>query len=145
MRLIEPVSEWKLLSCVWLCNTMDCIQSMEFSRPEILEWVAFPFSRGQTLVEPRSSTLQVDSLPAEPPGKPKNTGMGSLSLLQWIFLTQELNQGPLHCRWILDQLSCQGKPLLCLSPCIDFLLCPVAGIWGWIRYFLYQNCSYSKD
>ena len=35
--------------------------------------------------------LQVDSLPAEPPGKPKNTGMGSLSLLQRIFLTQESN------------------------------------------------------
>ena len=31
------------------------------------------------------------SLPAEPQGKPKNTGVGSLSLLQRIFLTQELN------------------------------------------------------
>ena len=36
-------------------------------------------------IEPRSPTLQVDSLPAEPLGKPKNTGLGSLSLLQWIF------------------------------------------------------------
>ena len=35
--------------------------------------------------------LQVDSLPAEPPGKPKNTGVGSLSLLQWIFPTQKSN------------------------------------------------------
>ena len=33
--------------------------------------------------------------------------MGSLSLLQGIFLTQELNQGLLHCRWILYQLSYQ--------------------------------------
>ena len=32
-------------------------------------------------IKPRSPTLQVDSLPAEPPGKPKNTGVGSLSLL----------------------------------------------------------------
>ena len=32
--------------------------------------------------EPRSPTLQADSLPSEPPGKPKNTGAGSLSLLQ---------------------------------------------------------------
>ena len=31
-------------------------------------------------------------LPSEPPGKPKNIGMGSLSLLQQIFLTQESNQ-----------------------------------------------------
>ena len=54
----------------------------------ILEWVAFPFSKGSS--QPRSRT-QVDSLPAEPQGKPKHTGVGSLSLLQWIFLTQELN------------------------------------------------------
>ena len=31
--------------------------------------------------------------------------MGSLALLQGIFLTQELNQGLLHCRGILYQLS----------------------------------------
>ena len=55
-----------------------------------------------------SPTLQADSLPAEPPGKPQNTGVGSLSLLQWIFLTQELNRGLLHCRWILYQLSYQA-------------------------------------
>ena len=30
--------------------------------------------------------MQADSLPAEPPGKPKNSGMGSLSILQGIFL-----------------------------------------------------------
>ena len=39
----------------------------------------------------------MDSLPAEPQGKAKNTGVGSLSLLQWIFLTQELNWDLLHC------------------------------------------------
>ena len=48
---------------------------------------------------------QADSLPAEPQAKPKNTGVGSLSLLQRVFLTQELNRGLLHCRWILYQLS----------------------------------------
>ena len=61
-------------------------------------------------IEPRSPTLQVDSLPAELQGKPKNTGMGSLSLLQQIFLTQELNQGLLHCRQTLYQLSYEGSP-----------------------------------
>ena len=39
-------------------------------------------------VELRSPALWVDSLPAEPPRKPKNTGVGRLSLLQWIFPTQ---------------------------------------------------------
>ena len=46
-----------------------------------------------------------DSLPAEPLGKPKNTEVGSLSLLQWIFLTQELNWGLLHCTQNLYQLN----------------------------------------
>ena len=59
-------------------------------------------------IEPRSPALQVGSLPAEPPGKPKNTGAGSLSRLQRIFLTQESDQGLLHCRRILSQLSHQG-------------------------------------
>ena len=37
---------------------------------------------------------------------------GSLSLLQGIFPAQELNQGLLHCRWILSQLSYQGSPYM---------------------------------
>ena len=69
-------------------------------------------------IKPRSPALQVDSLPAEPQEKPKNTGVGSLSLLQRIFPTQESNQGLLHCRWILHQLNYQGNPkylLVCLK------------------------------
>ena len=58
-------------------------------------------------LEPRSPTLQADSLPAEPQGKPKKIGVGSLSLLQWIFLSQELNLGLLYGRRILYQLSYQ--------------------------------------
>ena len=61
-------------------------------------------------MEPRSPALQADSLPSEPQGKPKITGEGSLSLLQGIFPTQELNRGLLHCRQILYQLSYQGSP-----------------------------------
>ena len=38
-------------------------------------------------IKPRSPALQADSSPTEPQGKPKNTGVHSLSLLQWIFLT----------------------------------------------------------
>ena len=61
-------------------------------------------------IELRSRTLQVNSLLSEPPGKPKNTGVDGLFLLQEIFPTQESNQGLLHCRWILYQLSYQGSP-----------------------------------
>ena len=51
------------------------------------------------------SHIAGDSLPAEPQGKPKNTGVGSLRLLQGIFLTWESSRGLLHCRRILYQLS----------------------------------------
>ena len=76
--------------------------------PPGLEWVAFPFSRGSS--HPSSPTLQAVSLPAEPREKPKSTRVGSLSLLQQIFLMQESNWGLLYCRWILYQLSYQGSP-----------------------------------
>ena len=89
-------------SCPTLCNPKGVLQA------RILEWVAFHFSRGSS--QPRSPTLQADSVPAELQGKPKNTGVGSLSLLQRIFPTQESNWGPLHCRRILYQLSYQGSP-----------------------------------
>ena len=42
----------------------------------------------------------------------KNTGVGCHSLLQGIFLTQGLNLGLLHCRWILYYLIHQGSPHL---------------------------------
>ena len=78
----------------------------------ILEWVACPPSRDlpNLGIESRSPTLQADSFPCEPPGKPKNTGVGSLSLLQGIFPTQGSNQGLPHYRQILNQLSHQGSP-----------------------------------
>ena len=66
---------------------------MEFSRPEY--WSGQPFPTPGDLpnpgIEPRSPTLQVDSLLSETPEKPKNNGVGSLFILRWIFLTQELH------------------------------------------------------
>ena len=97
--------------CLTLCDPMDCtVRGILQTR--ILEWVAFPFSRGssQLAIKPRSSALQADSLPAEPQEKPQSTGVCSLSLLQLIFLTQELNLGLLDCKRILYQLSYQGSP-----------------------------------
>ena len=81
-----------------------------FSRQE--HWSGLPCPPPGNLpnpeIEPRSPALQVDSSLSEPPGKPKNTRVGSLTLLQGIFLTQEYSRGLLHCRWILCQLSYQG-------------------------------------
>ena len=101
---------------------------MEFSRPEY--WSGWPFPSPGDLpnpgIESRSPALQVDSLPAEPQGKPKNTGVGSLSLLWWIFLTQESNWGLLHFRRILYQLSYKGSLITSLTlikwpPCVYVL------------------------
>ena len=80
-------------------------------RPEY--WTGPPFPSPGDLpnpgIKPRSPTLQADSLPAEPPGKPSSPRVGSLSVLQGIFLTQESNRGLLHCRKIIYQLSYQGS------------------------------------
>ena len=77
--------------------------SMRFSGQEY--WSGLPCPPPGDLphpgIEPGSPALRADSLPAEPPGKPKNTEVGSLSLLQGVFSTQKLNRGLLNCRWIL--------------------------------------------
>ena len=86
--------------------------SMGFSRQEYWSGLSCPPPRDlpNTGIEPRSPALLADSLSSEPPGKSKNTGVGSLSLLQRIFLTQELNQSLLCCRRIVNQPSYQGSP-----------------------------------
>ena len=91
---------------------------MGFSRQEY--WSGLPFPSPGDIpnpgIESRSPTLQVDSSPAESQGKPKNTGMGSLSLLQLVFPTQESNQGLLHRRWILYPLSYEESFLYFFEP-----------------------------
>ena len=71
-----PCAVLKLLSCVRLCDPMDC--SLPGSsvhgilQVRILEWVAISFSRGSSRPKDgtQASTLQADSLPSEPPRKP---------------------------------------------------------------------------
>ena len=83
-------SPWILQTRIWKC-------------------VIVPFFRGSSQPRNWTQVLQANSLPVEPPRKPKNTEVGSLSLLQQIFPTQELNWDLLHCRQILYQLSYQGN------------------------------------
>ena len=74
-------------SCPTFCDPMDyTVRGILQAR--ILEWVDFPFFRGSS--QPRDqiqvSTLQVDSLLAEPQGKPRSlktlVGKCSVSLIQ---------------------------------------------------------------
>ena len=55
---------------------MNCIVH-GILQARILEWVAFPFSKGssQPRDQPRSPTLQADSLPAEPRGNLPDPGI----------------------------------------------------------------------
>ena len=53
----------------------------------------------------------------------QNTGVGSYSHLQEIFLTQGLNAGLLHCRQILYQLSHQVSPAAAKSLQSCLILC----------------------
>ena len=72
-RSLRPTSESESHSVMCeslqlhgLCTVHGILQA------RILEWVAIPFFRGNLSnpgVEPRSPTLQADSLPAEPQGK----------------------------------------------------------------------------
>ena len=123
----------KLLSRVWLLATpwtaaYQAPPSMGFSKQEYWSgvptaspkyWLSTIIISRHNLICSIISCLLIleqlylhctDSLPAEPQGKPKNTRVGSLSLLQGIFPTQESNQGLLQCRQILYQLSYSGKP-----------------------------------
>ena len=97
-------------SCSTLCDPMDCTIHGIF-QGRILEWVAFPVSRGSS--QPRDWT-QVSRIAGRfftswATREAKNIGVGSLSLLQQIFPTQKLNRGLLHYRRILYQLSHQGS------------------------------------
>ena len=71
--------------------------------------------------------LFCDPVDCSPPGSSvhgdspaKNTGMGCHALLQRIFLTQGLNPGLPHCRWIFYQLSHQGSPIILEWVAISF-------------------------
>ena len=101
--------KWKLLSHVRLFVTPWTIHGLLQAR--ILEWVAFPFSRKSS--QPRNWT-QVSHIAGGlftswATREAQEYWLGSLSLLQTTFLTQELNWGLLHCRWILYQMSYQGS------------------------------------
>ena len=76
-------------SCLTRCNPMNC-SPLGSSVPgilqaRILEWIAIPSLEDlcNPGIEPRSPTLQADSLLSEPPGKPIQTSMKSGKKHNW--------------------------------------------------------------
>ena len=107
------------LSCVRLWNPMICstrlLSPWGFSRQEY--WDGLPCSPPvdcpNAEIEPRSPTMQADSLLSKSSGMPKNTGVGSLSLLQGIFPTQEQNGSPVL-QTNSPPTELPGKPYICM-------------------------------
>ena len=97
--------KWKSLNRVLLFLTQWTVVH-GILQARILEWVAFPFSRGSSQPRDRTqvSPIAARFFPSWVTGKSRNTGVGSLSLLQRIFPTQESNKDLLHCRQFLYQL-----------------------------------------
>ena len=81
---------------------------MQISTPSFLS--RFLCLAWQSIRQSESHSAASDSLRPQGPYSPwnspgQNTGVGSNSILQGIFLTQGSNPGLLHCRWILYQMS----------------------------------------
>ena len=78
--MLSHFSRVQLFATLWISQPGSSVHGILQAR--ILEWVAILSSRGlpNPGIDPRSPTLQADSLPSEPPGKPKNTGVGSPSV-----------------------------------------------------------------
>ena len=90
-----------------VCNT-SIVYGEYHKALSIVEKLEFSSESKSHLVV--SDSLQPHGLysPWNSPGK--NTGVGSLSLLQGIFPTQGLSLGLPHCRQFLYQLSHKGSP-----------------------------------
>ena len=102
--------KWKSLSCVWLCDPLYSPWNSPGQNTGAGNLSLLQRDLPNPGMEPRSPTLQADSLPAEPQGSPRILMWVAYPFSRgWIFLTQELNQGLLHCTWILYQLSYQGS------------------------------------
>ena len=100
-------------SCPALCNPRDyTVHGILQAR--ILEWVTFPFSRGSSQPRGRTQVFPVACgfFTSWVTRKPKNTGVGSLSLLQQIFPTQGSNPSLSKYKQILYHLSHPGRLIL---------------------------------
>ena len=95
-------------TCIHIIESVCCIPETSIT-PETNITLLINYKWVSVSHSVMSDSLQPHGLysPCNSPGQ--NTGVGSLSLLQWMFPTQELNQGLLHCSWILYQLNYQGS------------------------------------
>ena len=125
---------------------------MGFSKQEY--WNGLPFpppgDRPDPGIKPRSPTLWVNSLPAEPHGKPKNSGEGSLSFLQQIFPIQGSNWSHKGSLRILESVaypffSRSSQSMDCGSPGFSVHGISQARILEWATISFSRGSSQPKD
>ena len=93
----------------WSSNTLAtlCKEVTHWERPWC--WEGLSARRESESRSVLSDSLLPHGLYSSWNSPDQNPGVGSLSHLQQIFPTQESNRGVLHCRWILYQLSDEGR------------------------------------
>ena len=104
--------------CLTLCDPRIVAHqvplSMGILQARILKWVAMlfssrypqPWTQDWTWIEPRSPTLQTDSLPSEPPGEP----LCFLAHLKIIF-TDQIRSVAQSCLTLCDPMNCSTPGL----------------------------------
>ena len=117
-KIKKWVMSWAVLGCPIISDFLWChghrlLCPWGFSRQEYWSGLTYPppGDLPNPGIKPRSPALQENSLQSEPPGKPKTTGIGSLSLPHGIFMTQGLKPPALQ----VDSLSVglPRKPKIC--------------------------------
>ena len=103
-----------------------------FSKKGILRGIVLSFLRYVC----ESHSVVSDFLQPHGPYSPwnspgQNTAIGSLSLLQGIFLTQGSNPGLRHCRRILYQLRHKGSPRI-----LEWVAYPFSRVSSWPRSWI---------
>ena len=142
------ISEWvKSLSHVQLFATPWTVAhqappSMEFSRQEY--WSGLPFPSPGDLpdpgIEPRSPSLQADTLPSEPPGNP----LKSCNIIQSLHFHVWLHSH--YCKWNIEFPYC-----CCIGTCPfnSFHVCFISDVWWviftYIRAFKCVQLSFSQE
>ena len=111
-KRVHVIDNWLKVvqSCPTFCDPMDYTVH-GLLQVRILEWVAFPFSRDlpNPGIEPRSPALQVNSYQLSHKGSPRIEEWVAYPFSSGSSWPRNQNQGLLHCRWILYQLSYQGS------------------------------------
>ena len=131
----------KLLSCVWFFAIPLTVVYQGDSPGKNTGVGAMLSSRGCSQPRDQNQVYCIALhcrwilLPAELSRKPKNTEVGRLPFLQGVFLTQELNQGLPHCRWILYQLSHKGSPII-----LEWVVYPFSRGSSWPRNWAGESC-----